>query len=99
MLKVTVDSTHVETKSGVSKRSGKPYEMHTQAAWVYLVDPTGVPDRFPTKARFSVDEVTKPYPLGDYVLHPSAISVNQWGDLEMSFPKLTAARKPVAAAA
>lgn len=99
MLKVTVESTHVETRSGVSKRNGKPYEMHSQAAWVYLVDPTGVPDKFPTKARFMVDSVDKAYAPGDYVLHPSAFVVNQWGDLELSFPKLYPARKPVQAAA
>lgn len=100
MLKVTVDSTHVETRKGVSKKNGKPYEMHSQAAWVYLVDPTGVPDRFPTKARFMVDDAEKPYAVGEYVLHPSAFVVNQWGDLELSFPKLHPARKaPVQAAA
>ena len=99
MLKVTVDSTHVETRKGLSKATGKPYEMHTQGAWVYLVDPTGVTDRFPTKARFSVDDPKSPYPVGEYVLHPSSIKINQWGDPEFSFPKLYPARKPVAAAA
>lgn len=99
MLKVTVDSTHVESRKGLSAKSGKPWEMHSQAAWVYLVDAAGVADRFPTKARFTVDDPAKPYPPGEYVVSPASFKVNNWGDLEVSFPKLVPARKPVQAAA
>lgn len=99
MLKVTVDSTHVDTRRGVSSKTGKPWEMHTQSAWVYLVDASGVADRFPTKARFSVDDPAKPYAPGEYLVSPASFRINNWGDLEVAFPKLVAARKPVQAAA
>jgi len=99
-LKVTVESLHVEVKKGISSKSGKPFEMCTQVAWVQLVDPTGVPDRHPTKCRISVDEATKPYAIGNYVLPDSAIGVNQWGDFEIKFAKLHAvAAAPVRQAA
>ena len=60
--KIIIKSTSVEVKKGDSKRTGKPYEMHEQTAWLA----TG--RDFPERCILSLDRDQKPYQPGEYYI-------------------------------
>lgn len=69
-LKVTVESEFVDERKG--NKNGKDWAISTQAAWAHFVDPTGVPERFPTKVALQLESGQKPYKSGEYILNPSS---------------------------
>lgn len=80
MLRVIVESAHVNEKSGTSARSGKPYRIREQEVYVYLVDSQGVEKKFPAAMRVSLDDVA-PYQPGEYMLSPDCLYVGDFGRL------------------
>lgn len=38
MFKVSITTTAIQTKSGISSKTGKPYEIREQPAWIFLHD-------------------------------------------------------------
>lgn len=78
MLKVIVKSTEVDTRKGNAKRTGKPYEMRTQHAWVDLGK------AFPVEVRVTLGDDQAPFPPGEYTLTPQCFHTNQWNELAVT---------------
>lgn len=97
MLKITITSTAVHTKSGIGK-NGRPYEIREQAAWIHLVAPDGKTDPYPTTMMIMLDKQAAPFPLGDYQLHLSSVQSGRFGSLQIK-PMLVPLHQPVKAAA
>lgn len=75
MLKVSIDSTYLDHIPYVDKK-GANATLIKQTGYLYTVDPTGAPGRFPEKFEIMLPrKVTDPYPVGEYELHPSCIEV------------------------
>lgn len=67
-LRVVVESEFVDPRSG--EKNGKPWAMNVQAAWVYFVDPSGIPDKHPSKVKLTLEKGAPPYRIGEYILAP-----------------------------
>lgn len=61
IIKIEVDDTYVDHKSGDSAKTGKPYEINTQEVWAYMPG-----QRHPEKVKVQVPSKNQPYPKGDY---------------------------------
>ena len=85
-LKVSVDSTHIETRGG--NKNGKDWEISTQSVWAHLVDATGVVDKFPSKIDFMLEKGARAYPVGEYILNPSSFKRGDFNSLVLSRPVL-----------
>lgn len=83
MLRIVVKSTEVQSRSGNAKRSGKPYTMRTQHAWVDLGK------AFPQEVRITLGDEQAPFPVGEYTLSPQCFLLNQWGELGVSLQHMT----------
>ena len=93
ILKFEVESDFVDTRSGVSAKSGKPYEIHTQKVWAYLNS------KFPKEIQLSLDDRRNALRPGLYEadLLP-ALEVGDFGKLNIDLRKLALLpAKPAAA--
>lgn len=81
MLKVSVETTVVGEKRGVSAKTGKPYAIREQEAWMFGYDREGKPHPHPQKCKLTLDDDQQPYPLGTYVLCPSSLYVDRFGQI------------------
>lgn len=73
-MRITITSTAVETKSGTSKKTGKPYTVHEQRA-------TAENSRFRMPVRLTLGDDGKPYPEGQYDVDLDAsVKIGQYGD-------------------
>jgi hypothetical protein len=77
-VRCTVKEAKIETKRGVSRKSGKEYAIPEQPAFVTL--PNGETRRI----TFSHEEGDAPLPLGEYEPKPSAYWVGDFGALSIS---------------
>ena len=93
MIKIEVQSHEVEVKSGVSARTGKPYNIREQKAWAFLADGEGKPQPYPTAIRFALGDQQAPFDIGVYQLHPASLFVDRFGGLTIG----RVALKPLAA--
>lgn len=74
-MKITITNTDVDTRKGDSKKTGKPYVMHTQGA-------TAENNRFRMPIRLTLGDDGKAYPAGEYELDlEAAVQINQYGDV------------------
>lgn len=69
-LRVVVDSEFVDRRSG--EKNGKPWAMSTQCVWCYFVDQSGVPEKFPSKIKLTLEKDSIPYRPGEYILAPAS---------------------------
>lgn len=97
MLKITITSTAVHTKSGIGK-NGLPYEIREQAAWIHLVGEDGKSHPFPTGMMLMLEKNQAAHAIGEYILHPSSIQSGRFGSLQIK-PLLVPHGQPVRAAA
>ena len=97
MLKITITSTAIQTKSGISPRTNKPYEIREQAAWIHLLGEDGKAHPYPTQIMLMMDKNHLPYAIGDYILHPSSIQSGSFGSLRIK-PFLVPVQQSVKAA-
>ena len=77
MTRITIDSTEVHTKSGTSNRTGKPYSIREQGAWLH----TGA--KFPVACRLPLEEGQPPFEPGDYEV-TSPLSVGRFEALQVN---------------
>lgn len=98
MIKVKVESTHVECNKGVSN-AGKPYQIFKQTVWAMFMDATGVYEPYPRKAKLTVQSEADAYPVGNYLLSPSCFGLNKWDEFEIRSPKLIPATASIQKAA
>lgn len=84
-IRIQIESTEVETKSGISARNSKPYSIREQVAWAYFFDRSGRPNPHPTKVRLTLDDKTGqgPYPVGMYELADSSFFADRFGGIEV----------------
>lgn len=83
MFKIAITTTALQTKSGISSKTGKPYEITEQPAWIFLVDQNGRQQPYPVQIMVMLEKGQHPYPLGDYVLHPSSVQSGRFGSLQI----------------
>lgn len=97
MIKIEIASNLVETKSGVSAKSSKPYSIRQQEGWALTYNSqTSQPNPHPQKIVFTLDDNQPPYPVGLYMLDPSSLYVGKFDSLMIGRVKLIA--RPAAAA-
>jgi len=60
MLKITITTTAIQTKSGVSSKTGKPYELREQPAWIHLVGQDGKAHPYPTQMMLMLERDQTP---------------------------------------
>jgi hypothetical protein len=83
MLKVNITSNHVHLKSGVSSKTGKPYEIREQEVWVHLFDRDGKPNPYPSSVLVTLERDQPAYNPGEYTIHPSSFYANGYKQLAM----------------
>lgn len=91
MLKVSITDDPVETINYTDKK-GQPAQLRKQGGYLHVVRGDGVPSPFPDRFGFLLNRDQAPYPPGEYVLHPSAITVDRDGRLACA-PVLTSTAK------
>jgi hypothetical protein len=77
-LKIEVREAQINTKSGVSRKTGKPYQIDEQPAYVTL------PNGEIRRVTLSHEAGDAPLPVGQYVPKASAYWVGDFGALSIS---------------
>jgi len=90
-IKIEVRSIITRSKAGVSKRTGKPYEMTLQRAWLH-----GSKD-YPTEVEFVLGKEQAPFAAGYYVADAPCVSVNPYGECRLELNRMVPLRKVEAA--
>ena len=82
MLKVSVETEVVDVRSGVAAKTGKPYTIREQEAWMYGYGRDGQQQKHPQKIKVTLDDdQDKAYPIGQYILDPASIYVDRFGQV------------------
>lgn len=81
MLKVLVETTLVDERRGVSAKTGKPYQIREQEAWMFGYDRDGKAHPHPQKIKLTLDDDQQPYQIGSYILDPASIYVDRFGQV------------------
>jgi len=81
MLKIQVETMMVDAKNGTSAKTGKPYSIREQEAWMYGFDREGKQHPHPQRIRLTLDDDQQPYPVGTYQLDPSSIYVDRFNQI------------------
>jgi hypothetical protein len=99
MIRITVAQTSVRTIPYTDKK-GRDARLYAQNAYAHTVDREGNAAPYPEKIEILLDTdergVPRPYVVGEYVLHPSAIYVDRNGKLAVA-PRLAPVAPKVAA--
>jgi hypothetical protein len=86
MIKITIATTDVRNMTGVSKTSGKPYDLNFQQAWAHTVDKSGNPSLYPQKFELMLEKnaqgISVPYPVGEFQPAPSSIQIDRMGNID-----------------
>lgn len=99
MIKIEIFSTDVETKSGVSARTNKPYSIREQEAYAHVCDKDGTPCKFPVKVRLNLEATQVAYAVGTYTLAPQSLFVDRFDNLQIGKLALRSAPAAPASAA
>lgn len=83
MLKVSITTIAIQTKSGISSKTGKPYEIREQPAWVFLQDENGKQQPYPVIFMIMLEKNQLPHSIGDYILIASSITSGRFGSLQI----------------
>lgn len=97
MLKIEIKSAEVFVKSGVSAKTGKPYNIRTQEAYAHVYDKSGHPAPYPVRIVLSLPDTGPAYNPGTYQLDPRCIYVDRFGSLAIARPVLVPAQLKAAA--
>lgn len=77
-LTIDVREAKIDPKHGTSRKTGRPYSMYEQAAFVTL------PNGESRRVTFTHEEGDQPLPVGTYRPKPSAYWVGDFGALSIS---------------
>lgn len=77
-MKIEVKSAEVGTKSGVSRKNGKPYSIREQVAWLHNAS-----DPYPQRCVLQLEDDQQPYGPGMYET-AEELRVGSFGRLEVS---------------
>lgn len=89
MLKAVVKDGTPVVKSGVSKKTQRPYSMRVQSVWVDLGK------AFPNEVQVTLADGQAPFPVGEYEIGLECFHVSSFGDIAVDLRKM----KPVQPAA
>jgi len=87
MIRITVPALPIRNMKGVSKTSGKPYDINIQTIYCHTADENGKALPFPEKSEVVLQGGQTPYAAGDYQLSPASLLVDRNGRLAVA-PKL-----------
>ena len=87
-LIIKIESSKLITKSGVSQKTGKPYEIREQSALMFKSG-----ESYPDKIKISLRDGQAAYAPGDYTLDDSSFYPSRFGGIEVS-PVLVAYSAP-----
>lgn len=93
MLRVEIKSALINEISGISQKTGKPYNMKKQSGWAYTYDQQGNLNPYPERIEISLADNQEPYAVGNYGLSDKCIFVGDFNSLTVGRPIL----EPVAA--
>ncbi|TWH76190.1 helix-destabilizing protein [Azomonas agilis] len=79
---IEIDSLEIKSRSGVSARTGKPYTIREQRAYLHQSG-----QKYPTGFSISLEEDQSPYPVGRYDLDDSSFFIGRFSDLQVK-PRL-----------
>lgn len=78
MIRIEIESQAFKTKTGTSQKTGKPYTIREQSAFLFRDG-----EKYPERIALILDDSATPYPPGSYSLHPSSFSVNRYYQLQV----------------
>lgn len=78
MLIIEIESTELKIKTGTSARTGKPYQIREQTAYVHIP-----PNKYPQPIKVTLEDDAHPYAPGQYMLDDSSFYVGRFDDLQM----------------
>lgn len=81
MLKVQVETTAFDLKQGTSAKTGKPYSIREQEAWMFGYGRDGKPQPHPQKIKLTLDDDQQPYEIGTYQIDPASLYVDRFGQV------------------
>jgi len=81
MLKVQVETTMVDLNQGTSAKTGRPYSIREQEAWMFCYGRDGKPQPFPQKIKLTLDDDQQPYASGTYQIDPASLYVDRFGQV------------------
>lgn len=81
MLKVQVETTVFDLKQGTSAKTGKPYSIREQEAWMFGYGRDGKPQPHPQKIKLTLDDDQQPYEVGTYQIDPASLYVDRFGQV------------------
>lgn len=81
MFKVQVETTVFDLKQGTSAKTGKPYSIREQEAWMYGFGRDGKQHPHPQKIKLTLDDDQQPYPVGTYQIDPASLYVDRFGQV------------------
>lgn len=81
MLKVQVETAVFDLKQGTSAKTGKPYSIREQEAWLFGYGRDGKPQPHPQKIKLTLDDDQQPYEIGMYQIDPSSLYVDRFGQV------------------
>ncbi|MDC0172358.1 G5P family DNA-binding protein [Gammaproteobacteria bacterium] len=90
-ITIDIESTNSQSKTS---QAGKVY--HLQTGYAHTFGREGEPKRYPEEIQIIIQSdgnMPIPYQTGTYTLAPEAIKVNQYGSLELGYPRLIAVKK------
>lgn len=88
MLKIEIKDGTVQTRSGVSAKTGKPYNIREQEAYAYVAGRDGKPAPYPVRISIALSDEGPGYNPGTYHLDPACIYVDRFGGLAIGKPRL-----------
>ena len=88
-IEIFQDDVKIEHKSGVSAKTGKPYNIYNQRAYFHSPD-----SKFPLAFKLDLEQGQPPYEAGIYTLDDSSFYVDRFGSLSMR-PKLIKAKADI----
>lgn len=87
-LRIEIKSPVITEINGISKSSGKPYNIKKQIGWAHTFDQQGNPNPYPERIEISMADGQSPYPVGLYTLSDKCIFVGDFNSLTVGRPIL-----------
>lgn len=74
---IEITSTHVDVRNGTSQRTGKPYSIYEQQAYMHTGEP------YPVRIKINLESGQNAYQPGNYDLHPSSFFADRFGSMSV----------------
>lgn len=88
-IRIEQEDGNVRLKDIVTKK-GVPMQLPQQTVYIYGYDRDGRRELYPYKSQITLAKGEKPYPPGDYTIHPSVSRFTTWGQAtEMNLRLIT----------